>query len=168
VHSSPVVSADGTVYFGSYDRKVYAVHGATGAEKWEFITGGLVLSSPALGPDGIVYIGSGSPDNKLYALQGTSGLAESPWPKFRGNSRNTARASDAIAPVVLLGAKISGLGFRVGVPTRAGKTYHLEFKNSLTENSWTPVASMTGDGTNQGFVDPGPLGAQRFYRVRIE
>eukprot|EP01047_Picozoa_sp_COSAG01_P109466 COSAG01_NODE_38336_length_491_cov_0.561224_1_plen_86_part_00 len=37
-----------------------------GAEGWSFTTGDRVESSPALGPDGTVYVGSG--DGKLYAL----------------------------------------------------------------------------------------------------
>lgn len=37
-----------------------------GTLKWSFMTGGRVSSSPAIGPDGTVYMGSG--DNKLYAL----------------------------------------------------------------------------------------------------
>lgn len=34
---------------------------------WEYRTGGSVLSSPCLGPDGTVYVGSG--DKKLYAIK---------------------------------------------------------------------------------------------------
>ena len=38
---------------------------------WEFETGGSVLSSPAIGSDGTVYVGS--LDKKLYALSGKTG-----------------------------------------------------------------------------------------------
>jgi outer membrane protein assembly factor BamB len=34
--------------------------------KWEFVTGDIVLSSPAIAGDGTIYVGSG--DNKLYAI----------------------------------------------------------------------------------------------------
>ncbi|SVD00426.1 uncharacterized protein METZ01_LOCUS353280, partial [marine metagenome] len=40
--------------------------------RWEFETGGDVYSSPAIGPDGTVYVGSS--DKKLYALSGKSGV----------------------------------------------------------------------------------------------
>ena len=49
-----------------------------GAEKksgtvlWEFKTGDRVPSSPAIGSDGTVYVGSN--DNKLYAINGKSGV----------------------------------------------------------------------------------------------
>jgi outer membrane protein assembly factor BamB len=39
---------------------------------WEFETGGYVYSSPAIGSDGTVYVGS--EDNKLYAINGKSGV----------------------------------------------------------------------------------------------
>ena len=39
VRSSPAIGADGTVYVGSDDRKLYAVNGETGDKKWEFRTG---------------------------------------------------------------------------------------------------------------------------------
>ena len=51
----------------------------TGAEKkkpgtvlWEFETGYHVVSSPAIGSDGTVYVGS--TDNKLYAIDGQTGV----------------------------------------------------------------------------------------------
>ena len=39
---------------------------------WEFKTGGPVGSSPAIGSDGSVYVGS--KDDKLYAINGKSGV----------------------------------------------------------------------------------------------
>jgi outer membrane protein assembly factor BamB len=39
---------------------------------WEFETGGALSSSPAIGSDGTVYVGSD--DNKLYAINGKSGV----------------------------------------------------------------------------------------------
>ena len=65
INSSPAVGADGTVYFGSDDDNVYAVH-PDGTLKWKYPTGGFVYSSPALDSNGTVYIGS--LDNYLYAI----------------------------------------------------------------------------------------------------
>jgi outer membrane protein assembly factor BamB len=68
VHSSPALSSDGaTVFVGSYDKKLYAIYtthedgrtvkdpdntirdaSSAGSMKWEFLTGDIVLSSPAL------------------------------------------------------------------------------------------------------------------------
>ncbi|MBT6449506.1 MAG: PQQ-binding-like beta-propeller repeat protein [Verrucomicrobiales bacterium] len=57
---------------------------------WEFKTGDAVGSSPAIGSDGTVYVGSG---NKLFAIKTDSkGLAKSPWPMRGQNARHTGRA----------------------------------------------------------------------------
>ena len=71
VVSSPAIGADGTVYVGSEDGKVYALDGTTGTQKWAFTTGGIVDSSPAVDVDGTVYVGSY--DHKFYALDGADG-----------------------------------------------------------------------------------------------
>ena len=62
-----------------------------GVKLWKFETGDHVFSSPAIGSDGTVYVGS--QDNKLYALASSSkGLADSPWPMFGQNPQHTGRA----------------------------------------------------------------------------
>jgi hypothetical protein len=43
-----------------------------GTPIWEFQTGRAVYSSPAIGSDGTVYVGSG--DTKLYAINGKTGV----------------------------------------------------------------------------------------------
>ena len=61
-----------------------------GVKLWEFETGGKVYSSPAIGSDGTVYVGS--EDKKLYAIKTESlGLAKSPWPMCGQNARHTGR-----------------------------------------------------------------------------
>ncbi|MDP7011183.1 MAG: PQQ-binding-like beta-propeller repeat protein, partial [Verrucomicrobiota bacterium] len=72
VNSSPAIGSDGTVYVGSRDKKLYAIHGKSGGKLWEFETGFWVESIPAIGSDGTVYVGSF--DNKLYAINGKSGV----------------------------------------------------------------------------------------------
>jgi len=74
------------------DNKLYALDGKSGAKKWEFETGGSVDSSPAIGTDGTLYIGSNN--GKVYAIRTNSkGLAKSPWPMFGQNARHTGRAT---------------------------------------------------------------------------
>ena len=61
-----------------------------GTPIWEFETGGTVHSSPAIGSDGTVYVGSD--DDKLYAIKTDSkGPAKSPWPMRGQNARHTGR-----------------------------------------------------------------------------
>ena len=81
----------------SYILPLFLCLSVTGADKkkpgtvlWEFETGGIVLSSPAIGSDGTVYIGS--QDSKLYAIKTESkGLAKNPWPMRGQNARHTGR-----------------------------------------------------------------------------
>ena len=62
-----------------------------GTVLWEFETGDAVGSSPAIGSDGTVYVGS--EDNKLYAIKTESkGLANSPWPMRGQNPQHTGCA----------------------------------------------------------------------------
>ena len=69
-----------------------------GAEKksgtvlWEFNTGGGVSSSPAIGSDGTVYVGS--MDKKLYAINGKSGVKL--WEFETGDSEYGVHSSPAI------------------------------------------------------------------------
>ena len=65
IYSSPAIALDGSIYFGSDDGKLYALH-PDGSEDWNYTTGGMVRSAPAIGADGSIYFGSD--DNKLYAL----------------------------------------------------------------------------------------------------
>jgi len=81
------------VYVGSMDKKLYALSGKTGGKLWEFGAGEYVTSSPAIGSDGTVYVGSFYPDNKLYAIKTDSkGLAKSLWPMRGQNAQHTGRA----------------------------------------------------------------------------
>jgi parallel beta-helix repeat protein len=69
VSSSPAV-ADGKVYVGSCDHKVYCLDALTGAHIWNYTTGSAVVSSPAVA-GGVVYVGSW--DHKVYALNAFTG-----------------------------------------------------------------------------------------------
>ncbi len=67
--TSPLV-VDGKVYFGAWDRRVYALDAASGEEVWSFETGDQVKSAVAL-RNGTVY--TGSYDGRMYALDARSG-----------------------------------------------------------------------------------------------
>jgi outer membrane protein assembly factor BamB len=50
-----------------------------------------IPGAPGVSPDGTVYIGTR--DGYLYALRGAPGLADTPWPKYGHDSRNTSCAA---------------------------------------------------------------------------
>ena len=93
VMSSPAV-ADGTVYIGSNDGRLYALDLGTGVKKWEFKTGARVTSSPAVS-NGTVYFESY--DGSFYAVDAASGARK--W-KFAtaGEHRFTAKHLHGIEP----------------------------------------------------------------------
>lgn len=96
IHSSPSV-ADGTVYIGSRDGKLYALDAATGTKRWEYQTDSWVESSPAI-TNGVVYFGSN--DGRLYALDANTG--EKLW-DFK--ARYAIMSSPAVADgIVYFGA----------------------------------------------------------------
>ena len=160
---------DGTLYAGSSDGVLFALDSGTGREKWSSILGGWLGTPLSIGPNGLVYaLLSGANTSKLVAVRGTAALADKGWPKFRGNARNTGRAGDAVNPVVLSAGRSQAGKFRVSAQTYAGKTYHPEFKSALTDNTWTPLPPLSGNGRVQVFDESAVSGSQRFYRLGFE
>jgi outer membrane protein assembly factor BamB/subtilisin family serine protease len=73
--ASVAVAKDRTIYFGADDGNLYAL-APDGKEKWRFAADLPLRSSPAIGPDGTIYIGSGSEPSesaKVYAV-GPNGM----------------------------------------------------------------------------------------------
>lgn len=101
--SSAAVAPDGTVYVGSFDGKVRAFNGATGAKRWEFAAG-WTLSSPAIGADGTVYIGTQAV-SKVFAFDGATGAKV--WEFDTGDN---LLASPSIGPgrVIYIGSFATG------------------------------------------------------------
>ncbi len=89
VTSSPVIGSDGTIYFGSYDYKLYATK-PDRTTKWEYTTSGAIDSSPAIGVDGTVYVGSH--DGNLYAIKPGGTL------KWKYTTGGVHRSSPAVSP----------------------------------------------------------------------
>lgn len=65
--SSPVIGPDGTIYVGTLDGQLVAVHADGSAKKWSAATQDASGSSPAIAQDGTIWVGSS--DHKLYAFQ---------------------------------------------------------------------------------------------------
>jgi outer membrane protein assembly factor BamB len=96
VYSTPTVGADGLIYFGAESERFYALT-PEGTLKWKTRLGGIHWSSPAIQENGTVYIGandeSWGQDGQLWALRTSSqGYADSPWPRYRHDNKNTGRA----------------------------------------------------------------------------
>jgi len=89
IWSSPAVGKDGTIYICS--DHLYAINPA-GEIIWKVLVSKKWTPTPTLDLNGMLYVGA---EEGLYAIYTDSyGLADSPWPKFRGNLRNTGRFGD--------------------------------------------------------------------------
>jgi outer membrane protein assembly factor BamB len=69
VESSPLL-IDGTLYFGTFDHRIYALDAKSKKVLWSYQTGGAVKGGPALW-HGTIY--TGSYDGKVYALDARTG-----------------------------------------------------------------------------------------------
>lgn len=97
---SLVLSSDGTIYVSSYawdeasgypykyNGYLYAFS-LKGELKWKFKPDGGIWVAPTIGQDGTVYFNS--TDGYFYAVNGSGKLANSPWPKYQCDLRNTGR-----------------------------------------------------------------------------
>ncbi|MDP2984377.1 MAG: PQQ-binding-like beta-propeller repeat protein [Candidatus Latescibacter sp.] len=88
IASSPAISFDGTIYFGSSNGNLYAVT-PDGKKKWQYHTNGPIDDSPAIDKDGNIYFGSF--DNYLYALKPDGNLL------WRFSTNGLIRSTPALA-----------------------------------------------------------------------
>jgi hypothetical protein len=71
----------------------------------------------------------------------------------------------ATIPDLIATASRSGGNILISFPTQTGFAYQVEYKNNLTDSSWTPLGSaVAGNGAVQSVSDSTPPG-NRFYRV---
>lgn len=110
IYSSAAIGADGTIYFSSESRYVYALN-PDGTVKYKYDmyvlapassgSSTITYSSPAIAADGTIYVGDyyyslagddSSAEGAVYALISESeGLLDAPWPRIHGNNKNTGR-----------------------------------------------------------------------------
>ena len=174
VESSPAIGSDGTIYVGSHDSKLYAIN-PDGTEKWHFQAGDPVynetwdvwkgiMSSPAIGADGVIYITSLS--NKLYAIN-SDGTEK--W-SFPIKVTVDTWSSPTIGPdgtIYVSSARVNG--------GQGGKVYAI---NSDGTQKWSFQAESdvfpspaidsdgtiyTGSGASGKFYAINPNGTQKWY-----
>ena len=66
ITSSPVIDANGMIYAGSINSKLFAVNPQTGSIKWEFATKGPIRSTPTISNIGNIYVANDS--GEVYSL----------------------------------------------------------------------------------------------------
>ncbi|MBI4327886.1 MAG: hypothetical protein HY674_21860, partial [Chloroflexi bacterium] len=70
--------------------------------------------------------------------------------------------------VIITNPRLSGNTLTLSVPTEAGITYILEFKNLLSDATWTAVQNVSGNGGQMTLSDTSASSQTRFYRIRVE
>jgi outer membrane protein assembly factor BamB len=89
--SAPAITRSGVVYICGYEYCVLYAVTPDGSVDWTYDVDAVydLEISPAVAPDGTVYVGS--TNGCLYAVYGASPLADAPWPKFQHDEKNTGR-----------------------------------------------------------------------------
>ena len=97
IYNSPTIDSNGIIYFGNEVGCLYAMS-SDGKVQWIEDVWSLHDQGPALASDGTLYVVTHSPFGLIALNTGSSGLADSPWPKFRRNNANTGNAGAPLPP----------------------------------------------------------------------
>jgi len=90
--AAPVLGSDGTIYVLAETRLVALSD--QGKLLWDLPLQGTPVGSPALAPDGTMYIAMS--EGTLYSVQtGSRGLLQSAWPKYQHDASNSGRSIGA-------------------------------------------------------------------------
>jgi hypothetical protein len=68
------------------------------------------------------------------------------------------------SPIIFAPTKV-GTNFIVSIQTEPGKTYTVQYADSLPSLNWQSLPAFAGDGTVKTVTNSAPGVAQRFYRL---
>jgi outer membrane protein assembly factor BamB len=95
LETTPVVLADGSICCVLHSGMMWYFSPEEVARGMYYLAG-YGYGSPAVGPTGAIYVPDCTfPRGGFTALRAGASLARTPWPKFRGNARNTGNVQDA-------------------------------------------------------------------------
>ncbi len=95
IDASPIVLANGSIGCVSRSGLLWYVSPEAAVQDMYYLSG-YGYGSPAIGPTGAIYVPNNEvPYGGLSALRSGTALGRTPWPKFRGNARNTGNLQDA-------------------------------------------------------------------------
>ncbi len=127
------------------------------------------VANGLISPSGLVFDSSGN----LYEGDNGSGKIYKFTP---GGGQSTFASNEpmayglAIQPVIvqILNPYYTNNVFGFSFLTQPGHNHYVEYKNALTNNLWTPLVSITGNGSLTNVMDNSANDTTRFYRVRTQ
>jgi outer membrane protein assembly factor BamB len=159
---SLAVASDGEIYMADGNGTMYSFS-PSGTTNWIYQTGNQPLSSPLIGPDGTVYVGSTGTDEDLdyiFAFAGPAPVACSSWAEDGRNARRTA----AVAFSQISSPMMTTNGFRF---TMTGIT-NTPICPCATQDftNWANIGQTVLTGGSINFTDTQSTNFQyRFYRA---
>ena len=169
IESSPLV-VDGVIYFGSWDRYVYALDAGRRRCCWRFVTDDRIVAAPAY-PNGTIYIPSNG--GRLYALDArpaserwrasrsrASGGASTSTPRRRSRTvgSTSGTPTGTSTPTGRRPAACSGLsapGRTSTRPRRSGERPSTSGPGTATSSRSTRQRAGRAGATTSPAVDPG-------------
>lgn len=79
---------------------------------------------------------------------------------------NIVIGNAGINPTTIIPSR-NGANINLTFASQLGKTYTVQFKNALTDGTWSTLTTTNGTGANAVVVDPAS-GSQRYYRLLIQ
>lgn len=142
--SSAAVRADGSIVFGGGDNNITCLN-SDGTLRWSFLTGDWVDSSPAVAADGTIV--AGSFDNRVYALNGDHDLADSMWPSFHRDVKNTGSIplqtpEIAVQPFSLVAAPEDRVIFQVVPENGQGVFYEWWVDGAIIDGAESAILDL--------------------------
>jgi hypothetical protein len=124
--------------------------------QWQFFGTNLVGSTDA----NLTITNVGLANVGLYDLVVTN---------FAGSVTSTvAMLSLATRPVVILWPNLAGTNLVFYFATEPGKSYTIQYEDSLDGANWQTAQTIPGDGTTNTFVAPVSDAVQRFFRLSVQ
>jgi outer membrane protein assembly factor BamB len=150
IECSPVISQDGTIYFGSFDDNstggyLYALN-PDRSEVWVKQTAGPVFGTPALDANGYLYYSTGGSDRKLNKADSLNGIPVPGW-QFASNTdiqTSPALSQDDSVVYFISAGETDSAGNRIGARLYA-------------VNTATPTSVWTFDTSDQSVTMSSPV-----------
>ncbi len=110
-YQSKPTAAEGSVFFGTPSRFVYAVDAETGEEKWKFEMGASISGAPTW-DNGKIYVGQQGGEEEFYCIDARTG--KEIWNQKTGWVWGSANVSDGMVYVPGIDGYVMGLDAKTG------------------------------------------------------